>query len=199
MNYPEVRTGDENALSDVLSGAYEQHYQIGSNDVVLDLGAHVGNFTVHVAPRCKKVIAIEPEPYNFELLLKNTAHLFNVLCVGGAALDRNGRVQLHINKGNSGGHGIYQNPQHDHTVEVRAIDIGQWLRGEGYSPNFAKIDTEGAELAILKSFKSAGLKMPMAIEMHSAELFVYCKGLLEGQGYSLTPDAPTVGVCYARP
>ncbi len=199
MNYPEVRTGDENALGDVLSGAYEQHYKIAANDVVLDLGAHVGNFTVRVAPRCKWVIAIEPEPYNFELLLKNTAHLCNVSCVGGAALDRDGRTLLHINKGNSGGHGIYQNAQHDHSVEVRAIDIGQWLRGMCYFPKFAKIDTEGAELAILQSLKLAGLKMHMAIEMHSAELFAECKELLESQGYSFTPQVPTVGVCYAKP
>jgi len=41
------------------------------NDVFLDIGAHIGIYTVRLAKRVSKVIALEPEPKNYNLLRRN--------------------------------------------------------------------------------------------------------------------------------
>ena len=41
------------------------------NDIVFDVGAHMGFFTLKVAKHVKEVIAFEPDPYNLHYLLFN--------------------------------------------------------------------------------------------------------------------------------
>lgn len=200
-DYPEVRVNDEAAKADVESGIYTRHYQIRPSDTVLDIGAHVGYFSMWVSPLCKKVIAFEPEHYNFKRLMENTKRFLNVRCVNAAATHQIGTwntAYLNINTGNSGGHALARN-QNEPLVKVDCVDIGSYLRNWGLEPDFAKIDAEGSELNILISLKNAELRFPMAIEIHSHELFCSCSALLEHQGYKLIPKESHVGVCYAMP
>jgi len=44
---------------------------INSSDVVVDAGANIGIFTLLAAKKAKTVIAVEPDPENFEYLRKN--------------------------------------------------------------------------------------------------------------------------------
>lgn len=52
---------------------YERHECVlNEDDVVVDLGAHVGFFTNYAASKCKKVIAVEGSSEYFSCLVKNT-------------------------------------------------------------------------------------------------------------------------------
>ena len=53
------------------------------NDVFLDVGAHAGIYTIRLAQRVYKVIALEPEPKNYIFLYKNilTNNLSNRIIV----------------------------------------------------------------------------------------------------------------------
>ncbi len=200
--YNEVREGDSNAIADATSGIYEKHYTIGPSDVVLDLGAHVGAFTLEVSKRCLRVISFEPEPFNYRKLMKNIRcgdERLNVTAVNAAAGAVDSDGVLFINRDNSGAHSLFKNDQHGPAVEVKILDIGKFLVERGLRPSFAKIDTEGSEFNILYSLREYGFKFPMAIEMHSEELYYACKGVLEHRqgGYILEPREPHVGVCYA--
>ncbi len=44
---------------------------LSKEDVILDLGAHIGFFSLAVAPYVKSVISIEPEEENYRYLCKN--------------------------------------------------------------------------------------------------------------------------------
>jgi len=45
--------------------------KLSKSNIILDVGANIGAFTLNVAPKVKHVIAIEPEPNNFEMLKRN--------------------------------------------------------------------------------------------------------------------------------
>jgi FkbM family methyltransferase len=44
---------------------------IKPDDTVVDLGAGIGDFAIKATRRAKKVIAVEPNQQDFELLLRN--------------------------------------------------------------------------------------------------------------------------------
>ena len=56
----------------------------GPNDVVIDAGAYVGDFTVKAAERARLVIAVEPDPGSVEPLRRNVRGLGNVVVVEAA-------------------------------------------------------------------------------------------------------------------
>lgn len=67
--------------------------KIEVTDVVVDIGAHIGVFTVFAASKtCNTVYAFEPSPDNFESLKRNTSAngLNNVIPYRFAVSDRNG-------------------------------------------------------------------------------------------------------------
>lgn len=197
MSYQEVRINDEAARADSESGIYTRHYKLKPSDLVLDIGAHIGCFSKWAAPQCSRIIAFEPEHYNFSKLVLNTHEFENVTCINAAASDHNSPVFLNINTRNSGGHGLFRNNQHDAQVTVQAVDIGSFLSGTAV--DFAKIDAEDSEFHILMSFWRAEKRFPMAVEVHSHPLYEKCAWLLRQQGYKILPEENTVGVCYAIP
>ena len=73
------------------------------DSVCLDAGANVGQFSVIMAKRCRKVYAVEPEPENFELLAKNTEKFDNIVCIEGGLADHNRTKFLRGTKKRRGG------------------------------------------------------------------------------------------------
>ncbi len=59
---------------------------IPGNKIVLEIGAGRGELTEHLAPRAKKVIAVEKDPGLMPVLEKNTAKFKNVEAVNADAL-----------------------------------------------------------------------------------------------------------------
>lgn len=121
---------------------------------VLDIGAHVGYYTVLagrlVGPR-GLVVAFEPSPRNFELLLANVWRngLTNVVCLPWAASDRSGFASLHLARANTGDHRIYPLDEPRETVPVRAaaLDDVATLKPP---VDVVKIDVQGAEEAVVR-------------------------------------------------
>lgn len=199
ISYPEVREGDDNAKSDVDSGVYEKHYKIGPWDTVLDLGAHVGYFSELAARKGARVIAFEPEHYNFLRLKERLGADPKVTLVNAAAWDSDVEMGIDINPKNSGGHTLFGRPEFVECPVVKCVDINSWLEREGISPTFAKIDTEGSEYRIVSSLALPARKIPMAIEIHSISLYSHCRSILALHGYDFEPKQPHIGVCYAIP
>jgi hypothetical protein len=77
------------ALDVFVRKVYERFYRLREGDVVIDVGAHVGMFTVKAAMSVGergKVVAIEPVEENVRLLRKNVElhELDNVVIIGKA-------------------------------------------------------------------------------------------------------------------
>ncbi len=148
---------------------YEQVFRVEKGDVVLDVGAHVGIFTVKATKAVGKdglVVAIEPEPMSMALLQENVRNqdLNNVVFVGEAAGSRKGRAKLYLSP-RSGRHSITGAGTDYIKVDMDTLDnIASKLKLK--KVDFIKIDVEGAELEVLrgaeKILNSPNVKLAIA-------------------------------------
>jgi FkbM family methyltransferase len=150
-------SAQEPALNRLLS-------EVVPRDVVYDIGAHHGLYSILLAQKVKHVIAFEPERECFARLEHNVQinGLTNVTCIQRAASNHDGPVTLLLGDG------------------VGAIDSGQlgpdWTSGDREPadavvgdafrqsqnlpvPTVMKIDVEGHEGAVLEGFRKT-LSLP---------------------------------------
>jgi len=121
--------------------------------VVVDIGANVGLYTFEASRavgKKGKVIAFEPDPYNFEVLslrLKNW-RFKNVTVVNKALSDTKGQTKLFIDKFSPGGHSFSSENLYSgkSSVEVPTIRLDDFLDEAGIEKvDVIKIDVQGAE------------------------------------------------------
>jgi FkbM family methyltransferase len=124
----------------------------------VDVGAHYGFFTLHVAslrPRLK-IIAIEPAKSNFEILNRNISFngLKNVQTRNIAISDVEVEAPFHVFEA-SDNCGLHLHPQSRllRTEVVQTQTIDALLESTKVGPLVIKIDTQGNELALLAGMK----------------------------------------------
>lgn len=124
---------------------------------ILDVGAHIGRYVLMAASRVGisgKVIACEPHPVNFSILLKNLRMngYENVIPRNVALSAEDGFVSLSVGD-DSGLHSIVDDKQSIalKKLRVRSTTIDSLLKELGMERiDMCKIDVEGAELLVLK-------------------------------------------------
>lgn len=127
--------------------------------VVLDIGAHVGYYSVLfsklVGPK-GKIFSFEPDPHN-NLLLKSNIKLNNISnCVVEqlAASNEDGTLNLHLNSENLGAHSLALLGESKGSVAVKTISLDSYLRSRGEKRvDFMKIDIECWEDMALQGAK----------------------------------------------
>jgi len=148
---------------------YEQFSSPGEGDIVIDVGAHAGMFTMKAAKLVGDnglVVAIEPEPRNLSLLQRNIeSHgLTNVKVISKAIYNEKTTVRLYL-QDLSVHHSLYYRSR-DY-IEVEADSLDNIISKLGLDRvDFIKIDVEGAELETLrgaeKVLASPGIKLSIA-------------------------------------
>lgn len=132
---------------------------IRPGDVVVDVGANVGYYTLlgaRLVGETGRVYAFEPDPTSFALLRRNVAlnDLHNVVLEQKAVSDAPGRLRLFLASENKGDHRIYQPPGEQRpSVEVEAVTLDGYFREHPESVDLVKVDTQGAELLILRGMQ----------------------------------------------
>jgi FkbM family methyltransferase len=128
---------------------------VAKGQVFIDIGAHIGTFTVPIARRLGphgRTLAIEGSAETYTLLVRNVAanrlaHKIKTVCaiMGEGLQQRLRRVEVKDNSG--GGHYLP-----DPTSEIGAVDALSLIISEGFAdPDFIKIDVEGMEARILRT------------------------------------------------
>jgi len=141
----------------ILAHNYEMYFNVGKGGIVVDVGAHIGLFSLSVANRANKVVAIEPEPRNLLALRHNMQRHDNVIIVEKAAWNRKTRLPLFLNA-NSEGHSVVSDSQvgnksalRKHQLMIEADTLDNILSDLGISHvNFIKMDIEGAEIEAIE-------------------------------------------------
>lgn len=163
-------TLDEYVIKENAGSQYNK-LQLRPKDVVLDIGANIGAFSVLNADKVKRILAYEPEPENFLLLKKNIARneIENIRCVRRAIVgDDSLSVTLYKNtKKNMGSHSMYVKRGRIPIV-VTASHIDEVILK--HKPTVAKIDIEGAEFDIVMNSTKLGTLREVIIEYHMAAL-----------------------------
>ena len=141
-------------------------YEIKNGDIVLDIGAHIGYYTLIMASLVGdrgKVFAFEPEPSNFNLLKKNLESngYQNIVLENKAVSDKNGYTNLYLCKDNSGMHRIYPSKYCEGQIKVDEIKLDDYFMDSDLKNKISvvKIDVEGTELDVLEGLKEI-LKNP---------------------------------------
>lgn len=135
---------------------------IKSNDIVIDVGAHIGIHTVHFAKKAKFVIAIEPEPENFLLLKMNILanKIRNVIALPIAASNYDGAISLCISSA-SGAHTVEETNKCINKLMVKCKRIDSLLKVLGISKvDIVKIDVEGHEYKVIGGMREILTKNP---------------------------------------
>ena len=191
---------EDNARSDVESGAYERHCPLLPGLKVLDLGAHVGYFSERALKAGCRVEAFEPHPENFKRLMDRCGSYPMFHAMQAAAGDENCLDRPFFTcPANSGAHGFFRNPTHHHKpLSVCMLDIGVWCFNK-FMPDFVKIDTEGCELQIMESLMKSHIRPYIAFEAHSEYLWKECSYLLTKHGYKAFGEGPVVGINWGIP
>lgn len=128
--------------------------------VFIDVGAHIGRYTVMVAKKLRNgiVIALEPEPENFQTLKMNVSlnRLKNVILLNLAASNKDGEVVLCKLRGPHTDWHSMTNPRsycESLVVPARRLD-GIITEFKLNKVDLIKIDVEGAELLVLQGLES---------------------------------------------
>jgi len=132
---------------------------INKEDIVLDIGAHIGIHTIHLAKIAKFVYAIEPEPNNLKLLIKNISannveKKVSILPYAISSID--GLVNFYVNSESTGAHHILFNNEgsmdYKTILKVKAYTLDTLLLNIlGLTRiDVVKIDVEGHELEVIK-------------------------------------------------
>jgi len=163
-----------------------------AGDVVFDIGAHVGYYTVlasRIVGDRGRVFAFEPLPLNLEYLNRHIRanRLTNVTVFDAAVGSTEGWLSFDIGKGSGRGR---LNANSDNTsLQVQVLKLDALFRaGRLPSPNLIKMDIEGGEAEALKG---AAVMLSQCypiiiLSTHGPAVKIECESFLASLGYRLS-------------
>ncbi len=131
-----------------LMDVYQKNRRLKPSDIVVDIGASFGAFSVLAAKQGAKVYAYEPTPRSFELLVKNT-EIYGVKAYNLAVAGKTGLAEL-FSSGGDEGNSLIPQLAPSQSFKVKTTTLNDILDQIGHC-DFLKIDCEGGEIDILKN------------------------------------------------
>jgi FkbM family methyltransferase len=194
--------------SELKADAY--HFEgvtVEPGDVILDIGAHVGGFSIYAAKRWPqaRILAFEPSTTNYQRLLRNLelAGVKNVEPFNLAVTSDGRDINLSLDRNNTGGtsalrkaNGHLVEPAKSTTLDAIVSGLGKFI-GDYPRVRFLKIDAEGCEHEILTTATCLDMVDYLGGEFHInsylqkqgysiAGLAEHCKGILGPQRVTFT-------------
>jgi FkbM family methyltransferase len=184
-----------------------ENFDIKDTDVIIDVGAHIGLFSLYASQFCKNglIYSFEPVPENYNLLIDNikSNDLNQIKSFNRAVSNSNSNVKLYLND-DEAGHSMFS--KSSKTITVDSISLQQIFDDNNIENcNFLKLDCEGNEYEILQNLPLSYFDKieKIVIEYHMAdshpELLENLKKLLISQNYSLKTKKlfSDIGFLYA--
>lgn len=153
-NTPDLRV----AISSLLDGEYE-HLRCQDPKVIVDAGANIGTSAIFFAAKHPeaRIIAIEPEEGNFEILLKNIKDYQNITAIKSAIWGSNDKRTI---QNRNTGHWGYTISETENDIEstdqeIDCVTMDSLMKDHEVEViDLLKMDIEGGEKDVLE--KSAG-------------------------------------------
>ena len=176
-------------------GSYEYEKQLAlkrlvrPGDVVYDVGAHVGFFTIilsRLVGAAGQVYAFEPVPENYAYLLRHTVlnRITNVVAVKAAIGFATG--MRHFGRGPHSATGRLSGHE---GFECEVYNLVEYMLAHNLRPpSLIKIDVEGAEAEVVPSILDyvVARRIPLLVSTHSTEITRSLADLLSVRGYVIT-------------
>lgn len=136
---------------------------------VVDIGANIGYFSLLFSKWVGdkgKVYSFEPDPFNFDLLLKNSHanRSENISCFQKAISNHNDHASLFLSKKNKGDHRIfdfyvYEDDDNRKSIDVECVKLDSILPSDE-KIDFIKMDIQGSEYLALEGMNNSITKNP---------------------------------------
>jgi len=197
-------TDDARIVAEAFEHPLRRYFEEITQGIFVDVGANIGKYTIKVARQVGdngRVISIEPESCNFEILKANIKlnRLSNVTLVNAACWNKNEKLKLYLAQ-LPGDHSV-KKPVSTDFVEVSALkldDILKHLQIEYVS--FIKIDAEGADGEVLEGAEKTIARNPhlkIIFEATNEDNLAKCQEVLEKHGFAIV-RVVNWGIYYAR-
>lgn len=190
--------GDLAVLDEVFCNrAYDQEpHRVPVGGVIVDVGAHIGSFSLYSASKRKaqRVFSCEPCPDNVKMLRMNVESnkLDNVITIVPKAISGKHESRTFYLSGISAGHSLYGGHalETGKTIQVECLTLKDLLDDYGIDHvDFLKLDCEGAEYEILQTIDQPTLDRisMVGMEFHDypREWFV---SRLQELGFHVSPS-----------
>jgi FkbM family methyltransferase len=134
---------------------YFKMANISSKPTIIDIGAHIGAFSIYAATKYPdaKIFCYEPDPHNYEKLIKNIKanNIDNIIPFNQAVGKVNGKTILYSDiNGNFGTVGSTLVSKGPRSLEIECITLENILKSNHIDEcDFLKMDCEGGEYDIL--------------------------------------------------
>jgi FkbM family methyltransferase len=201
-------TTDEEIFQAVVAvNEYRLPEQFGPDEVVLDVGAHIGSCCLAALLRgAGKVYGFEPQPGNYALACRNLAAFGDRCRLSDRAVWRSDRPDdvlglcaSVIDPGNTGGGNVLWP---DGSARVRTVSLDEILsevsEGGRRKVRFLKIDCEGAEFPILLTSRLLQCVDQIHGEFHETNDGVYNRAAIPEHARVPGVDRFSVGVLAAH-
>ena len=179
----------------ILNGTYERAQSrvfqqwIRPGDTVLDIGAHVGYYTLLASvlvTDAGSVYAFEPHPRNFRFLAEHVRlnARTNVHAEQCAVSVGEGVAQFAFGTGSGTGRLAQRG-----TIQVRTVGLAEFCSRLGIVPSAVKLDVEGAEGAVLEGARTmlSAARPVIFLSTHGADVRAHCLELLRQLSYGFQP------------
>jgi FkbM family methyltransferase len=137
--------------------------------VFLDVGAHVGHYTLRLASKASRVYAVEANPGTASTLRRNLAlnDIGNVVVMEMAAWDEEARLRLEDPGHQIDGGSTRVLPDENGEVQAHRLDAEYLVLNYADRVDLVKIDVEGADIHVINGL--TGL-----LAKHKPTLFIEC-------------------------
>jgi FkbM family methyltransferase len=186
-------------------------FEIKEGDTVVDIGAHLGIFSVFASRnnRNGKIFALEPSPKNFKLLKYNIKvnKIKNIVPIKKAVSNLDGKKKLFLGFIDSGNSLLDWQYVKKEYINVRTATLKSFFKKYHVKQiDFLKIDAEGAEYEILFNCQNNIFKKikKISLECHNIDKkrnVFKLKKFLERKGFKVKirkPIGKISNMVYAR-
>lgn len=168
------KTWDDGIFNEVNAfNCYKLPNHFRSDDVIVDLGAHIGSFAYACVNRgAGRVVCFEPDECNFQKLSENTSRFMSSVSIRNSAVWRSdqdvesiGMVQFDRDnsESNTGGGTIMSGSGSKQVPVVKFDDV---ISDIGVPIRILKLDVEGSEYPILYTSKNLNMIQQIVMEYH---------------------------------
>jgi FkbM family methyltransferase len=167
-------SSDIHVFSEIwLENAYLKNFKLKTNSTIIDIGAHIGLFSILVSNICKNgtIYAYEPEKENYNLLNTNITenNIKNINFNNLGVSSKNGMMKLYYDKNDFAGHSLYR--KSERSINIKTISIDEiFLRNNLLQCDLLKLDCEGGEYDIIMNLSEEILDKINAICIEYEEI-----------------------------
>jgi len=154
--YVRTNTSDLNAAKDGLFDKEYENIRCSDPRVIIDAGAYIGTSAIFFAKKYPnaRILALEPEESNFNMLLKNTETYENIIPIKSALWGVVGKKIIQYRYTGHWGYGISDTHNRTETTgqEIDCVTVGSLMKEYSFDKiDLLKMNIEGGEKDVLEN------------------------------------------------